>query len=271
MMPVVEAVMVLIMSFNIRYANLNDGINNWDNRKEIVVNLILEQSPDLLGLQEVKGEQLSYLTENMKAYNHFGESRSEDPGDEHSPIFFKKDKFELLESNTFWLSQTPDVPSKGWDAALNRIVTWGKFKESKTGKIIFYFNTHFDHMGEQARLESVKLLKKRIKEIAGREDYIITGDFNSDPSSKYYEELILHDTSSAFLMDVSQFNDETRRQIKGTFNGFDLTKQAAGPIDYIFIKPTISVRNFGVIDTLYSGRFPSDHFPIKTMLELKYK
>ena len=106
MMPVVEAVMVLIMSFNIRYANLNDGINNWDNRKEIVVNLILEQSPDLLGLQEVKGEQLSYLTENMKAYNHFGESRSEDQEDEHSPIFFKKDKFELLETNTFWLSQT---------------------------------------------------------------------------------------------------------------------------------------------------------------------
>jgi endonuclease/exonuclease/phosphatase family metal-dependent hydrolase len=268
MMPIVKVVLLIVMSFNIRLNNPGDGINSWDNRKEIVTNLIEEHSPDLLGMQEVRGEQLSYLDEHLTEYNSYSQPRTEDPNDEASPIFFKKDKFELINSDTFWLSETPDKPSKGWDAAFNRIVTWCKLKDRETGKTFFYFNTHFDHIGEQARLESVKLLKKKVKEITGSDDYIITGDFNSDPSSKYYNELISLDTSSALLMDVSQFSEETKKQIKGTFNSFDSSKDATGPIDYIFVKPTTSVESFEVIDTLYNGRFPSDHFPVKALLEL---
>ena len=268
MTAIVQSILILVMSFNIRYASHHDGINSWDNRKDIVINLIKEHSPDLLGMQEVRGEQRSYLDEHLKEYTSYSQSRTEDPNDEASPIFFKKDRFELINSDTFWLSETPDKPSKGWDAAFNRIVTWCKLKDRETGKTFFYFNTHFDHIGEQARLESVKLLKKTVKEITGSYDYIITGDFNSDPSSKYYNELILQDTSSALLMDVSQFSEETKKQIKGTFNEFDSSKDAIGPIDYIFVKPTISVKSFEVIDTLYNGRFPSDHFPVKALLEL---
>lgn len=271
MTAIVESILILVMSFNIRYANQNDGINSWDNRKDIVVNLIREHSPDLLGMQEIRGEQLSYLDKHLTEYSSYSQSRTEDSNDEASPIFFNKDEFELIQSNTFWLSKTPEKPSKGWDAAFNRIVTWVKLKDRETGKTLFYFNTHFDHIGDQARLESVKLLKRKVKEIAGSDDYIITGDFNSDPSSKYYNELVSHDTSSALFMEASQFDEETKKQIKGTFNGFDSTKDAAGPIDYIFVKPTVSVNSFEVIDTLYNGRFPSDHFPIKACIVLKAK
>lgn len=256
------------MSFNIRYANTNDGINNWDNRKEIVVNLIEEELPDLLGLQEVRGTQLNYLTEELTDYDYFGKSRSADPGDEHSPIFYKKEKFKLIESNTFWLSETPEKVSKGWDAEFNRIVTWGKLKHKETGKIIFYFNTHFDHVGEQARLNSSKLLRQQIKAIAGGEDYIVTGDFNIEPGSDYYKYLTSRNGELPFLGDVSQFSPKTREQIIGTFNGFDKKNEPTGPIDYIFVKETISVNSYQVIDTLYNGRFPSDHFPVKAGLEL---
>lgn len=268
MLPLVEAVLILVMSFNIRYNNPGDDINKWDNRKDIVINLIQEYSPDLLGMQEVRGSQLNYLEERLNEYNYLGKSRSDDPDDEHSPIFFKKDKFELIESSTFWLSETPDKHSKGWDAALNRIVSWGKFKEIDTDKIFFYFNTHFDHMGENARLESVRLLKKKINQIADNNDFIVTGDLNFDPSTEYYELLTKQDTSAANLADVSQFNSETQANIKGTYNGFDHDKEAIGPIDYILVKPTISVKSFNVVDTLYNGRFPSDHFPVIAELEL---
>lgn len=262
-----EVVLIIVMSFNIRYNNPGDGINQWDNRKEIVVNLIEIHSPDFLGLQEVRASQLKYLDEQLVEYSYFGKSRSEDPMDEHSPIFFKKNKYELLLSNTFWLSETPGIPSKGWDAALNRIVTWGKLKHKVTGKIFFHFNTHFDHIGEQARLESAKLLKKKIKEIAGDEEFIVTGDFNFDPSSNYYQIITEDETSEAWLVDASLVSDETER--KGTFTGFDLSKPAIGPIDYIFVNPAIMVKGYEVMDTTYNGRLPSDHFPVKAVLELK--
>lgn len=262
-----EVILIVVMSFNIRYDNPGDGINQWDNRKEIAVSLIREVSPDFLGLQEVRASQLKYLGEQLVEYNYFGKSRSEDPMDEHSPIFFKKNKYELLLSNTFWLSETPDKPSKGWDAALNRIVTWGKLKHKETGKIFFHFNTHFDHIGEQARLESAKLLKKKIREIAGDNEFIVTGDFNFDPSSNYYQILTEDETSEVRLVDASLVSDETER--KGTFTGFDLSKPAEGPIDYIFVKPTLTVSNYEVIDTTYNGRLPSDHFPVKAVIYLR--
>lgn len=265
---IVKTIIIVVMSFNVRYNNPGDGINSWENRKEIVVNLIETHSPDFLGMQEVRKSQLDYLGDNLTGYGNFSQPRTEDPEDESCPVFYMKDKFELLESNTFWLSETPGKPSKSWDAALNRIVTWGKFMHKETGKIVFYFNTHFDHIGEQARLESAKLLRKKIKEIAGSEEYFVTGDFNFDPSTKEYEVITSDDTSGARMIDVSQFSEDTDRN-KGTFTGFDLTKPATGPIDYIFVNPTITVKSYKVIDTTYGGSLPSDHFPVKAVLELK--
>lgn len=269
MIPIVESIIILVMSFNIRYANPNDGINNWDNRKEIVINIIEEYSPDLFGMQEVRGSQMKYLDEQLADYKHYGRSASEDPDQEASPIFFKAERFELMDGGFFWLSETTDKPNTGWDAAYPRIVTWGKLKELETGKIIFYFNTHFDHKGEQARVESAKLLKRKIKQLAGEEDYIVTGDFNLKPTDDGYKVLTDQDTSMAVLGEVSQFSNETREQVKPTFNGFDSSKPDEGPIDYIFVSPTISVSGYKVIDRLYDGRFPSDHYPIIAELEVE--
>jgi endonuclease/exonuclease/phosphatase family metal-dependent hydrolase len=266
--PIVEALLILVMSFNVRYNNPGDGINSWDNRKDIVINLIEEYKPDLLGMQEVRGSQLNYLEEHLNQYGHIGRSRSEDLDDEQSPIFYNKNNFELIASNTYWLSETPDIPSKGWDAAFNRIVTWGKFKHKDTGKTFFHFNTHFDHIGQQARLNSVKLLKKKIAEIAENFDYIVTGDFNFDPSSESYKLLTEWDREGIILADVSQFSEATRAEITGTFNGFDFERTPTGPIDFILIKPTISVNYYNVVDTLINGKFPSDHFPVKAELKL---
>jgi len=269
MVPIVESIIILVMSFNIRYANPNDGLNNWDNRKNIVISLIHENSPDIVGFQDVRGTQLRYLDEKLGSYNSFGRSRSENPNDEHSSIFYNKNKFELIDSSTFWLSETPEKPSKGWDAASVRIATWGKFKHKETGKVFFLFNTHFDNVGEAAKLESIKLLRKKVKEISGKQDYIVTGDFNISPSTHYYNLLTSKDTSMAYFADVSQFNAQIRANIKGTYNGFDKNQKLIGPIDYIFVKPTVSVDAFSVVDKLFNGRFPSDHFPIQAELKLK--
>ena len=262
MLIMLNTLIIIVMSFNIRLDIQSDGINSWDNRKDILIDLLKEYSPDFLGMQEVRKNQLVYLKEKLSEYDYIGISRSEDVEDEHSPIFFKKDKFSLISSNTFWLSETPDKSSKGWDAAFNRIVSWGKFKEMKSDKILFVFNTHFDHIGLRARMESVKLLKKKIAEITGNEDYIVTGDFNFDPNSDFYKLITSKENSEIALIDVSQSDETTRKNIKPTFNGFDLQNRIIGPIDFIFAKPNISVQEYKVIDTLYKGRFPSDHFPI---------
>ncbi len=274
MIPVVKTIVILLMSFNIRYDNPNDGANSWDNRKEIVVNIIENSSPDLLGLQEVMKSQLEYLEKGLTEYSYFGEPRSEKENEEYNPIFFKKNKFELLDSDTFWLSETPDEPSLGWDAALNRIVTWGEIREKETGKILFHFNTHFDHEGEQAKLESVKLLKAKIKEIAGDNDYVVTGDLNFDPSSRQYKKLTnmersTIERSTAVLGDASQIIKDGSKVNKGTFNGFDKSKDPIGPIDYILVGMNVAVKSFNVVDTIVSDQLPSDHFPVEAELEIK--
>lgn len=268
MISIINTILIIVMSFNVRYNNPSDGINSWDNRKEMVVDLIQKNSPDFLGMQEVKKSQMNYLINQLINYGYFSQSRTEDPEDESCPIFYDKNKFILKESNTFWLSETPENPSRGWDASFNRIVTWGKFQHKETGKIFYYFNTHFDHAGVKARLESAKLLRKKIEEITVNDDYFVTGDFNFDPSTDYYKVLTSDSLSGAQLINVSQSFEETERN-KGTFTGFDLSKPPSGPIDYIFTKPTISVKSYQVIDTKYEGRLPSDHYPIKAVLGLK--
>lgn len=158
---------ISVMSYNIRYNNPADGINNWDNRRSLVVSTIRFHEADIIGLQEAMRNQLDNLSDDMPEYAWFGVCRNDGtmdpkPDGEFSAILYRKDRFELLEGNTFWLSEHPDVVGvKGWDAALPRIVTWVKLKDkqSKTG---YFFNTHFDHMGESARVESAKLLLQNL-------------------------------------------------------------------------------------------------------------
>lgn len=177
-----------VMSFNIRFNTARDSANAWPHRKDLAASMIRFHHANLAGLQEALKGQIDDLAERLPGYGWFGVGRDDgrDKG-EFSAIFYRRDRFELLEESTFWLSEEPEViGSKGWDAAITRIVTWGKLRDRSTGKVFFHFNTHFDHRGVRAREESASLLLTKIKEIAGTTPVIVTGDFNSRESSEPY-------------------------------------------------------------------------------------
>ena len=174
---------VKVMSYNIRLDVKSDGENWWEKRKDKVAGLVNYYEADFVGLQEVVHNQLLYLKDSLTGYNFIGVGRDDGKeAGEYSCIFYKKDKYSVVEQSTFWLSPTPDIPSKGWDAALNRVCTYGLFKNNKTKKLVWVFNTHFDHMGNLARLESAKLIIKKIHELNTKNyPVIVSGHFNSKP------------------------------------------------------------------------------------------
>src|ERR1044072_3721252 len=175
-----------VMTFNIRYNTKNDSLNAWPYRKDKAASQILFHNVHILGVQEALHDQIMDLVKSLPRYKYIGVGRDDGKTKgEYSAIFYDTTRLKLLESATFWLSLTPEVPgSKGWDANITRIVTWGKFRDIKTKKVFFVFNTHFDHIGQEARRESAKLLKKKVKEIAGNNLVLITGDFNAKPSDE---------------------------------------------------------------------------------------
>ena len=181
-------------------------------------------------------------------------------------MFYLKERFEVLENATFWLSENPDIPGKAWDAANVRIVTWGKFRDKRTGDIFYHFNTHFDHWGEIARQESAKLLLEKITEIAGNSDVVVTGDFNFLPSSVPYK-ILTNDTKKETelkLVDTKMVSFYPHHGPTGTFTGFDLSKLTnnSKEIDYIFIKGNMKVLSHGTLSDTFDAVFPSDHMPV---------
>lgn len=254
--------LIKIMSTNIRYANPNDGINIWDNRKDWLCHSINFTDPDIVGAQEVIHKQLTDMIIRLPSYKHIGIGRNGGTKGEYCPIFYKKEKYQLLESHTFWLSETPDeVNSKGWDAALSRIVTYAKFKDKYSGDIFYFFNTHFDHKGKTARLKSAELLTNKAKQIAGAYPYFITGDFNLTPSSKPYD-VLTKTHKKVRLFDT--YNEAGKKYgPEYTFNGFAIDPDTdRDRIDYIFYRGNIEILKHHVFDGQRGGRYISDHFPI---------
>ena len=247
-----------VMSFNIRYNNPSDGINQWENRKDWVTDLINYREIDLLGTQEVTYTQLMDMKERLPLYDVVGIGREGGNKGEFSAIFYNKSRFKLLDAETFWLSTTPkDTASVGWDAALPRIVTYAKLLDKRFNKEIYFFNTHFDHKGEEARLKSANLLVQEIKRLTGDLPVIITGDFNSSESSSTYKELTSYLKSTAAQSPISYGN-------KNTYNGWDYEfKNKYETIDYIFFKGKgISPLKYEVIDGQRGKHFISDHYPV---------
>lgn len=257
-----------VMSYNIRLPNQGDSINYWDHRRPLVASMIRYHEPDIIGVQEAFRRQLDEMMTDMPAYAWFGVCRADgavlpNPDGEFSAIIFRKDRFERLDGNTFWLSATPEVAgSKGWDAAFPRIVTWARFRDVKSGKLFFYFNTHFDHLGEQAREESAKLLLQKINEIAGKEPVILSGDFNSTDTSKPY--LVLTDQASTYSMTDAMFASKSPHHGPlGSFSGsFTLPGVGDYRIDFIFINNNITVLQHAILSDSWDGRLPSDHLPV---------
>jgi len=256
------------MSFNIRLDVESDGVNRWDARKDKVAGLMNYYEADFIGGQEVQHHQLQYLLSQLTKYNYIGVGRDDGKEEgEYSCIFYNKEKFEVIQQSTFWLSPTPDTVSMGWDAACHRVCTYGLFKSKKTKQLVWVFNTHLDHMGVIAREESAKLIIKKIKELAAGKNYpvILSGDFNSKPGEA------AADYISQFLKNSRTVSKEKPYGPIDTWNAFQFTKTPDGCIDYIFISndKRIAVKKFATITDSYDMKYPSDHFPVLATIELK--
>jgi endonuclease/exonuclease/phosphatase family metal-dependent hydrolase len=249
-----------VMSFNIRYNNTNDGVNAWPNRKDNVKALVKFHDADILCVQEALALQVDQLSENTN-YERVGVGRNDGKREgEFTAIYFDKDRFKKKDGGTFWLSETPDVPSKGWDAAIVRICTWVKLHDKWNKKDFIVFNTHYDHVGVQARIEAAKLIKKKIMEIAPTLPVILTGDLNVTPETEAIA------TLKTFLTDTKETSIEPAYGPEGTFNGFKFNAKLQDRIDYIFINKGFKVQKYASLTDSKDQKYPSDHLPIMARL-----
>jgi endonuclease/exonuclease/phosphatase family metal-dependent hydrolase len=253
-----------VMSYNIRYDNPADGANAWSNRKDFLAQQIIEANPDILGIQESLPTQVEWLSGALKGYGHAGIGRDENGTGESVTVFFRMERFELKESATFWLSETPNERSKGWDAALPRICTYVRLRDRKSGQNYLVLNTHFDHVGNDARKESAKLLVKKMADLSKPyAPVILMGDFNSNPDSLPIT-LLTGTLKDARLVAANV----TRPQI-GSYNGFDTSKPAENLIDHIFVSGDLKVERYEMLVEVRDNRYPSDHFPVVADLIVK--
>jgi endonuclease/exonuclease/phosphatase family metal-dependent hydrolase len=255
------------MTFNIRYSTSSDGINQWDNRKDFVAQTVLFHDADLCGMQEALYSQIIDLEKRLPEYGWVGVGRDDgDKKGELSPVFYLKKRFDLVETNTFWLNEHPEKLGYGWDARLNRIVTWAKLRDKTTGQEVIIFNTHFDHKGEIARRESAKLVLRKVKEIAKDTPFLVTGDFNASPAQEPIQ--ILTDESEAFYFVSSEKLSKTPHfGPRGTFTGFQEKERDNEPIDYIFVaEKGVEVSKHATLSNTWGGLFASDHFAVMATL-----
>lgn len=263
---IIGAQTLTIGSYNIRLYTPRDTGNLWETRAPVVASLIRFHDFDVFGTQEGFRHQLNDLRTALPYYAYYGAGRDDGKEQgEHSAIFYKKERFRLLKKGDFWLSQTPDKPSKGWDATCcNRICSWVRLQDNQTKKKFYVFNVHYDHQGVVARKESSKLLLEKIKDIAGKDPVVLTGDFNGDHDSEWYQTLAY----SSLLKD-------TYRQVEhpyansSSFNDWGRANHRSEIIDHVFTTDHFRVLKWGLLTDTYHGKFPSDHFPV--LVSLKWK
>jgi len=248
-----------MMTYNIRLDVASDGENAWPNRKDFFTSQIQFYSPDIFGVQEATPNQVIDIASVLSDYNKFGIGREEGGTGEACTIYYKKDRFKVLESNTFWLSETPNLVSRGWDAACNRVCTYGLFKDLKTKQTFWVFNIHLDHIGEQARVKGVQLVLSKMKELNTKKyPAFLMGDFNSEPNTPQISEIkkVMNDTR-----DISQ---EKPFGPAGTFNNFNHNQPVTLLIDYIFISKNskLKIKKHAVLSDSKDLKYPSDHLPV---------
>ncbi|QCJ44313.1 endonuclease/exonuclease/phosphatase family protein [Bacillus sp. S3] len=252
---------LLIMTFNLRYDNPEDGENSWSNRKAKAAEIIKQEQPAIIGTQELLPAMIKDLDELLTEYNWFGQPRQSN--DEHSAIFYKKDKVELVKSGTFWLSETPTVEASiSWDSALPRICTWGEFICLGSAQKFRVFNTHLDHISEEARIKGVRVIEAYMDALNKSEPLpaILTGDFNAEPASdevKFWKDKLF--TSIYSVMKI-QGAGLTFHDFEGGFVG--------EPIDYIFVSKNIKIESGTIIHSKVENGYPSDHYPVSAIVKI---
>lgn len=284
---------MLVGTYNIRYKNQGDSVKGerWSKRCQVMCDQINFMSPDIFGAQEVLHTQLVDMLKGLDGYDYIGVGRDDGKtGGEYAAVFYKKDRLRLLDHGDFWLSETPDRPGLGWDAACVRICTWGKFTgmTATNDEAFYFFNLHMDHVGVVARREAAKLIVSKVREIAQGAPVIITGDFNVDQQDEIYSIFV----QSGLLKDSYQ-SARQRFAENGTFNAYDINIYTDSRIDHVFVSPEAQVESYGILTnsywvpndssselrkaadapqeisfSTYTRRQPSDHYPVFVRLKL---
>ena len=286
--PYIFGLELYVGSYNIRYHNQEDDNNGdlWSKRCQVICDQINFEHPDIFGAQEVLHHQLGDMLKRLDGYGYIGVGRDDGKEEgEYAAIFYDKANIALDKSGHFWLSETPDHPGLGWDAACIRICTWDRFRDLRTDSTFYFFNLHTDHVGVTARREAAKLVVDRIRQIAGDSPVILTGDFNVDQHDETYAIF----TDSGILKD-SYENARLRFAENGTFNSFDPDLRTDSRIDHVFVSPWLSVDRYGILTNGYwtpvvsdamkgsdapqqidfhkaKRRLPSDHYPVMVRLK----
>lgn len=257
---------IRVVSYNIRlsFASKADGDNGWEFRKDATLNMIEREQPTVFGLQEALPDQLAYIEAAFPQYKRIGVGRDDGiAAGECMAIYWFADEVELCDSGTFWLSETPDVVSRGWDAACNRTVTWAVFLDNASGKNFVYLNTHLDHMGEVARRESLKLIASWVDEnVYPGEPVFIGGDFNSDVGSDIFQPL--WDLGFESARDIAPETDH-----KGSFNAWGAAPSTV-LLDHVLVRSCRPL-NFKTLDGDYGAPYISDHYPVEALIDISQK
>jgi len=257
---------IKVITYNIRcgYCEESSSVNHWSKRKFLVAKIIAKLNPDLIGLQEAEQFQIKDLTQMLGDYEWYGIGREDGKENgESTAILYRRDRFILDGQKTLWLSETPEIISKGWDAAFNRTVTITLLEDITTSKEFYFFNTHFDHVGEEARTKSSKLFVDEINKFPADVPVILTGDFNYTSNSDGYRII------TSKLYDAMVISKEKSIGGNKTFNGFGKDIQPENKIDFIFVNDKVEVLNQLIDTTTFNGLYPSDHYPVIAKIKLK--
>jgi len=267
-----------VMSFNIRYGSANDGENNWNNRKEMVCDVLRRHNPDIAGLQEALRFQMDYIRAELPKYGEIGVAREDGNNQgEYSSILYRTDRFGVGESGTFWLSDTPEVAgSNTWGNACVRICSWARLIETRTGEAFYIYNLHLDHISQPSREKSAVLLAERIKSRRYEEPFVVTGDFNAgedNPVIKYLKGEIAVDRPDGTnaktpvpMVDTFRVLHPDAEDVKTghSFKGI----RRGNKIDYVFVPPGTKVLEAEILYDNVDGRYPSDHYPVTARINL---
>lgn len=247
-----------VISYNMRVGTTDDGDNSWENRKRATPLMLRDKKPDVFGVQEALAFQVDYIMENCPEYASVGVGRDDgDKKGEYMSIFWNKENIEMKDWGTFWLSETPDVPSKGWDAAYPRTATWALMKDKRNGREFYYVNTHLDHRGAEAQKNGLALIVSRIKDInPDAVPMVLTGDFNVKPSAEALVSLV------GYMQD-----SRSTAMVSDTLASFTGWGKRADILDYVYYSDFNSCEEFETVVKEYDGvPYISDHYPVKSIL-----